>query len=150
MKPLCKKIYLFKLLELPFLLLTIFLDVMLIINVSDDTMCLIVIIFLTVFIALWTIDVVYWAFQPKVLIYQYETGIVIKRNIKIEYTSIKSVNYENYVRRSGRRNAFYRDTSSGIVLIKLKSGKTYKIRNAYYPLETADALSRIKQQRRFK
>jgi hypothetical protein len=83
------------------------------------------------------------------LIYQYETGIVIKRNIKLEYTEIESVNYKNYIHKK-RRGNYYKDTWSGIIYIKLKSGKIHKIKNAFYPIEAVDALTRIKQQKKFK
>ena len=95
------------------------------------------------------IDVIYWLFQPHILIYQYETGIVIHRKIKIEYTLIESISYKSYIVRTGFRK-YDKDPYSGKIYIKLKSGQIYKIRNASYPIETVDVLSRIKQQRKFR
>ena len=95
------------------------------------------------------IDSIYWIFQPNVLVYQYETGIVIERNKKIEYTDIERVYFKIYIHKK-RYGHYYRDTYSGIIYIKLKSGKLHKIRNAFYPIEVVDVISRIKQQRKFK
>ena len=149
MKPLCEKIYLDKILQMLFLLFGTFVDVMFIINRENDPLWLIVIIPFTAILAWIAIDSIYWLFQPRVLIYQYETGIIINRNIKIEYTAIESVKYKNYIHKKIRGN-YYKDSWSGIIFIKLKSGKIYKIRNAFYPLEVVDVLSKIKQQKKFR
>ena len=68
---------------------------------------------------------------------------------KIEYTDIERVYFKNYIHKK-RYGHYYRDTYSGIIYIKLKSGKLHKIRNAFYPIEVVDVISRIKQQRKFK
>lgn len=149
MKPLCTKTYFDKILEIILLLFGFFMDVMFIIYNENDVMWLIVIIGLTVLLVLLAIDIICWMFQPHVLIYQYETGIVIKRNVRIEYTLIERVTYKKYIRKE-RYGNYYKDTWSGIIYIKLKSGKTHKIRNAYYPIEAVDILSRIKQQKKFR
>ena len=99
MKPLCTKTYFDKIFEIIALLFGIFLDVMCIIRNENDEMWLIFIIGLTALLVLLAIDVIYWMFQPHVLIYQYETGIVIKRNVKIEYTLIERVTYKKYIRK---------------------------------------------------
>ena len=149
MKPLCEKIYLDKILQMLFLLFGTFVDVMFIINRENDPLWLIVIIPFTAILAWIAIDSIYWLFQPRILIHQYETGIIINRNIKIEYTAIESVKYKNYIHKKIRGN-YYKDSWSGIIFIKLKSGKIYKIRNAFYPLEVVDVLSKIKQQKKFR
>ncbi len=149
MKPLCEKIYFDKIAEIVIVLLGIFIDIMLIIHNSNDVIWFIFIILFTAILIILAVDSIYWIFQPHVLIYQYETGIVIKRKIKIEYTSIERVYYKKYIRKEYRGN-YYKDTWSGIIYIKLKSGKIYKIRNAYYPIETVDVLSRIKKQKKFR
>lgn len=88
MKPLCEKIYITKVGEILFLLVGIFVDVMFIIYNGNNAVWLVIIIPFTAILIWLTIDSIYWIFQPRVLIYQYEIGIVIKRNIKIEYTEI--------------------------------------------------------------
>lgn len=149
MKPLCEKIYFDKIVEIVVLFFGVFVDIMFIINNANDTAWLIFIIAFTAILVFMAIDIIYWLFQPRVLIYQYETGIVINRNIQIEYTAIESVKRKNYIRKKPRGN-YYKDSWSGIIFIKLKSGKTYKIRNAFYPIEAVDILSKIKQQRKFR
>lgn len=124
------------------------LDIIFIVNM-DDLSWLIFIISFTAMLLYFLIDSIYWIFQPDVLIYQYETGIVISRNKKIEYTSIERVYFKNYIHKKRREN-YYKDTYSGIVFIQLKSGKLYKIRNAFYPLEVVDVISRIKQQKKYR
>ena len=149
MKPLCEKIYFYKIVEIVVLLLGVFVDIMFIINNANDIAWLIFIIIFSAILVFMAIDIIYWLFQPRVLIYQYETGIIINRKIKIEYSAIESVKYKNYIRKKSRGN-YYKDTWSGVIFLKLKSGKTYKIRNAFYPIEAVDILSKIKQQRKFR
>ena len=149
MKPLCKKIYLDKIVEIVILLFGVFMDIMFIINNACDTAWLIFIIVFSAILVFMAIDIIYWIFQPRVLIYQYETGIIINRKTKIEYTTIESVKYKNYIHKEIRGN-YYKDTLSGVIFLKLKSGKTYKIRNAFYPIEVVGVLSKIKQQRKFR
>ena len=150
MKPLCTKVYLDKLLEIVLLGGCIFFDVMLITKGDDSAFMLIFIILLTAIVACLLVDVIYWIFQPRVLIYQYDTGIVINRKTKIEYTEIEKVDYKNYLKKHGKRGNYYRDTYHGVISIELKSGKVYKIHNAFYPLEAADAICQMKRQRKFR
>ena len=149
MKPLCEKEYINKIFEIVILFFCIFLDVMFIINNVNDVAWLVLIIIFTAILVFIAIDIIYWLFQPRVLIYQYETGIIINRKIKIEYTDIESVKCKNYIEIKLRGN-YSKDSFRGIIFVKLKSGKTYKIRNAFYPLEVVDALSKIKKQRKFR
>lgn len=149
MKPLCKKIYIDKIVEIVVLIMGSVLDTFLIVNMGEDILFLIFIIPFTAILFYFLIDSIYWIFQPNVLVYQYETGIVIERNKKIEYTDIERVYFKNYIHKK-RYGHYYRDTYSGIIYIKLKSGKLHKIRNAFYPIEVVDVISRIKQQRKFK
>ena len=116
---------------------------------NENALWLIIIIPFTAFLIWLAVDIIYWILQPNVLIYQYETGIMINRNIKLEYTEIESINYKNYIHKK-RRGNYYKDTWSGIIYIMLKSGKIHKIRNAYYPIEAVDVLTRIKQQKKFR
>ena len=148
MKPLCEKTYLNKILEIVLLFFCIFMDIMFVIHKANDTAWLIFIIIFTAFLVFIASDILYWLFQPRVLIYQYDTGIMINRKTKIEYTAIASVKYKNYIHINLR--GYYKDSFSGVIFIKLKSGKTYKIRNAFYPIEAVDVLSKIKQQRKFR
>ena len=117
---------------------------------GDDLFLLVAIIPLSAMLVYFLIDSTYWIFQPDVLIYQYETGIVIKRNKRIEYTEIEKVYFKNYIRKKGRRGNYYKDTYSGIIFIQLKSGKVHRIMNAFYPIEAVDTICRIKQQRKFR
>ena len=149
MKPLCKKIYLDKIIEIIILIIGTVFDILFVINMGDDLFLLVAIIPLSAMLVYFLIDSAYWIFQPDILIYQYETGIIIGRNKKIEYTSIQRVYLKNYIRKK-RRGDYYKDTYSGIIYIQLKSGKIYKIRNVFYPLEAVDAISRIKQHKKYR
>ena len=149
MKPLCEKIYFNKIVEMVILFFGIFMDITFITNNANDAAWLIFIIVLTAILALMAIDIIYWLFQPHILIWQCETGIIINRKIKIEYTAIESVKYKNDIQKKIRGN-YYKDSWSGIIFIKLKTGKIYIIRNASYPIEVVDVLSKIKQQRKFR
>ena len=149
MKPLCEKVYISKIIEIVTLLFGVFADIAFIMQHANDITWMIFIIIFTSILVFLAIDIIYWFFQPRVLIYQYETGIIINRKIKIEYTSIESIKYKNHFEVKPRGN-YSRDPSSGIIIIKLKSGKIYKIRNVFYPIEAADVLSKIKKQRKFR
>ena len=149
MKPLCKKIYINKIIEIVVLIIGVVFDVFFITNPVNNQLWWIIIILFTVMLLYFLIDSIYWICQPNVLIYQYETGIIIERNKKIEYTEIERVYYKNYIHKK-RYGNYYKDTYSGIIFIQLKSGQVYKIRNAFYPLEVVDVISRIKQQRKFR
>ena len=149
MKPLCKKIYIDKIVEIVVLIIGSVLDTFIIVNMGEDLLFLIFIIPFTAMLFYFLLDSIYWIFQPNVLIYQYETGIVISRNKRIEYTEIERVYFKNYIHKK-RIGNYYKDTYSGIIFIQLKSGKTLKIKNAFYPIEVVDAISRIKQQRKFR
>ena len=149
MKPLCKKIYISKIIEIVVLIIGVVFDVFFITNPVNNQLWWIIIILFTVMLLYFLIDSIYWICQPNVLIYQYETGIIIERNKKIEYTEIERVYYKNYIHKK-RYGNYYKDTYSGIIFIQLKSGQEYKIRNAFYPLEVVDVISRIKQQRKFR
>ena len=149
MKPLCKKTYTDKIIEIIALIVGSVLGVFFIINPTDHWLWLIFILLYTTMLLCFLIDCIYWIFQPNVLIYQYETGIIIERNKKIEYTEISRVYYKNYIHKK-RYGNYYRDPYSGIIYIQLKSGKLFKIRNAFYPLAAVDVISRIKQQRKFR
>ena len=153
MRPLCKKTYIDKILEIVVLVGGIFLDIFFINNINDlqnSTLKIIFIILFSVLLFCYLVDCIYWIFQPNVLIYQYEAGIVIKRNKRIEYTEIEKVYFKNYIRKKGRRGNYYKDTYSGIIFIQLKSGKVHRIMNAFYPIEAVDTICRIKQQRKFR
>lgn len=149
MKPLCRKIYINKIIEIVVLIIGVVFDVFFITNPVNNQLFWIIIILFTVMLLYFLIDSIYWICQPNVLIYQYEAGIIIERNKKIEYTEIERVYYKNYIHKK-RYGNYYKDTYSGIIFIKLKSGQVYKIRNAFYPLEVVDVISRIKQQRKFR
>jgi hypothetical protein len=150
MKPLCKKIYIDKIVEIIVLIFGTLLDVLIINNTKSNPLQLLFTIPFTLLLIYFLIDSIYWISQPNVLIYQYETGIIIERNKKIEYTEIERVYFKNYIHKKGRRGPYYKDTYSGIIFIQLKSGKVHKIRNAFYPLEAVDTISRMKQQRKFR
>ena len=149
MKPLCKKIHINKIIEIVVLIIGVVFDVFFITNPVNNLLWWIFIILFTVMLLYFLIDSIYWICQPNVLIYQYETGIIIERNKKIEYTEIERIYFKNYIHKK-RYGNYYKDTYSGIIFIQLKSGQVYKIRNACYPLEVVDVISRIKQQRKFR
>ena len=150
MKPLCNKVYIDKIVEIIALVMGTLLDVLIIKDIQGEYLKLLFIIPFTLLLICFLIDFIYWISQPNVLIYQYETGIIIERNKKIEYTEIERVYFKNYIHKMGRRGPYYKDTYSGIIFIQLKSGKVHKIRNAFYPLEAVDTISRMKQQRKFR
>ena len=74
------------------------LDTFLIVNMGDDILFLIFIIPFTAILFYFLIDSIYWIFQPNVLVYQYETGIVFERNKKIVYTEIERVYFKNHTK----------------------------------------------------
>jgi hypothetical protein len=149
MKPLCKKIYIDKIVEIVVLIIGSVFDTFIIVNMGEDLFFLVFIIPFTAMLFYFLLDSIYWIFQPNVLIYQYETGIIIGRNKRIEYTEIERVYFKNYIHKK-RIGNYYKDTYSGIIFIQLKSGKTLKIKNAFYPIGVVDAISRIKKQRKFR
>ena len=116
---------------------------------ANDIIWFIFILLFTALIICQATYIVYWVSQPNVLIYQYDQGIVINRNIEIEYKSIERIYRKNYLLKEPKGN-YYRSPYIGTIYIKLKSGKIYKIRNAYYPINAVDVLSRIKQQKKYK
>lgn len=150
MKPLCKKIFIDKIVEIILLVVGTLLDVLIIKDIQGGYLKLLFIIPFTLLLIYFLIDSIYWIFQPNVLVYQYETGIIINRNKKIEYTEIERVYFKNYIHKKGKRGPYYKDAYSGIIFIQLKSGKVHKIRNAFYPLDAVDVISRIKQQKKFR
>lgn len=147
MKPLCEKDYLLKIFHIIGTVIGLVVYIIFLTSMNAPIMWIIMIPF-TLLLAYYVLNIVYWIFQPKVLIYQYDEGIVIKRKIKIDYKSIQSVDFNNHIFRSRRRC-----TSTpyvGTVIIKLKSGKIHRIPNAFYPMEAVNVLSHIKLQKRFK
>ena len=149
MKPLCKKVYIDKIVEIIALVIGTLLDVLIIKDIQGEYLKLLFIIPFTLLLIYFLIDFIYWISQPNVLIYQRETGIIIERNKKIEYTEIERVYFKNYIHYK-RRGNYEKDTYSGVIFIQLKSGRVHKIRNAFYPLEAVDTISRMKQQRKFR
>ena len=148
MKPLCKKDYLHRIGAIFFILFGTIFDVILIVNA--DEWWFILVLPLTALIVYEVIMTVHWMLQPNVLIYQYDEGIVINRNIKIEYEAIEKINYENYYLMGSRRELPQKTPYVGTIVIKLKSGEKHKIRNVDYPIEAVDVLSKIKKQKKFK
>ena len=154
--PLCTKIIGYKIVEIIVIAALIFFDIMFILNVDEGNLVLITAIILFLINIYFVFDIIYWIIQPYVLIYQYETGIIIKRNIKIEYKEIESISYKRYwVRDTSRINSTnngmpYQTHSMGSIYIKLKNNKTYTIRNVYYPIDAMDKLWKIKKQKKFR
>ena len=148
LKPLCEKDSIQKTVEAVLTLIGIVLDVILIINARDHSFLYVILPF-SLLLAFEAVNVIYWLHQPKVLIYQYDTGIVINGNIEIEYRDIDKVYYKNrmFKRRLG---PIEKDPYVGSVTVELKSGKKYIIRNVFYPIGVADTLTKIKQQRKFR
>ena len=149
MKPLCKKDYLNHIIQIVILLLCTIPCVSFIVYKREEIPW---VIFTTVYAFMLLsllIETIYWSCQPNVLIWQYDSGIVIKRNIKIEYKEIERIYRKNYLTKKARGN-YYRDPYIGTIYIKLKSGKQYKIRNATFPLNAVDTISKIKQQRKYR
>lgn len=124
-------------------------DISFIMKMNENSVWILIVVPFTCILVYLFFAIIYWLIQPTVLIYQYDTGIVIKRNIKIEYTSIERVYYKNHMSKKPKGN-YYRDSYVGTIFIELKSGKIYKIRNAEYPIGVVDVLSRIKQQKKFR
>lgn len=149
MKPLCKKDTSFFVLTVVVTLLEMFLYAMFWINVARDVMWFVIIIPLTIIIVYQIIEIIYWICQPSILIHQYDEGIVIKRNLKIEYKLIEKVYCKNYLVKQKRSN-YYRTELIGTIYIKLKSGKLYKIKNVWRPRDAVDLLSKIKKQKKFR
>jgi len=149
LKPLCKKEYALNIFNIVALLIEIPLYITFVLNMVNDIIWFIFILLFTALIICQATYIVYWVSQPNVLIYQYDQGIVINRNIEIEYKSIERIYRKNYLLKEPKGN-YYRSPYIGTIYIKLKSGKIYKIRNAYYPIDAVDVLSRIKQQKKYK
>ena len=148
MKPLCEKDYLLKVFQIIGTVVGLVVYIIFLTYLNAPVMWTVMVPF-TLLLTYYVIDIIYWIFQPKVLIYQYDEGIVIKRNIEIEYKSIEKIYCKNELSIDHKRN-YYRDPAVGTIFIKLKSGKIYKIKNADYPLESVNVLSKIKQQKRFR
>ena len=150
--PLCKKDYLYNVIGIVVMLIEIPLYVMFILNLDRDIFGRIFILFFTALLMCQLIENVYWIFQPNVLIYQYDHGIIINRNIKIEYKAIEKVYRKNYLVKATRSRGgnYYHSPYIGTIFIKLKSGKMYKIKNACNPLDVVASISRMKQQRKFR
>lgn len=146
--PLCKKDYICHIIQIVVLLLAMVPCVAFIVYMCDDVAWLIFTIVYALMLLGLLFDSIYWICQPNVLIWQYDTGIVIQRNIKIEYKEIERIYRKNYLAKK-RRGNYYRDPYIGTIFIKLKSGKFYRVRNAFYPLEAVDVISKMKQQRKF-
>ena len=149
MKPLCKKDYLNHIIQIVVLLLCIIPCVSFIVYKREEIPW---VIFTTVYALMLLsllVETCYWFCQPNVLIWQYDSGIVIKRNVKIEYKEIERIYRKNYLTKKARGN-YYRDPYIGTIYIKLKSGKQDKIRNATFPLNAVDTISKIKQQRKYR
>ena len=149
MRPLCEKEYLYKIIELVATILVGPFAVLFLINSNEHIFLLIISIVLLILILICLIDVVYWIFQPKVLIYQDDNGIVINRNLKIEYTEIKEIYYKNYWFKE-RRGQYYKSPYIGTIYIKLKSNKIYKIKNSSNPRMVVDELLKIKKQKKYR
>ena len=149
MEPLCKKDYLNHITQIIVLLLSIIPCVSFIVFKGDDMPWVIFTAVYAMMLMSLFIEAICWICQPHVLIWQYDSGIVIKRSIKIEYKEIERIYRKNYLTKKYRGN-YYRDPYIGTIYIKLKSGKQYKIRNATDPLDAVDVISRMKQQRKFR
>ena len=149
LKPLCKKEDALNIINIIVLLLEIPLYIIFILKMSSDVLWVVTVLSFTALIMLQAIVMVYWISQPNVLIYQYDQGIVINRNVEIEYKSIERIYRKNYLLKK-RRGNYYRTPYAGTIYIKLKSGKLYRIRNAYYPIDVVDTLSKMKQQKKFR
>ena len=149
MTPLCKKEYLNHIIQIIVLLLSIIPCVSFVVFNGDDMAWVIFTAIYAAMLMSLLIETIFWICQPHVLIWQYDTGIVIKRNIKIEYREIERIYRKNYLQKKPRGN-YYRDPCVGIIYIKLKSGKLYRIRNATFPLDAVDVISRKTQQRKFR
>ena len=100
MKPLCRKECLRKMFEIVAVLVGIPMDISFIMKMNENSVWILIVVPFTCILVYLFFAIIYWLIQPTVLIYQYDTGIVIKRNIKIEYTSIERVYYKNYCLRS--------------------------------------------------
>ena len=100
MKPLCKKIYIEKMIEIVVLIIGVVFDVVFITNPVNNLLWWIIIILFTAMLLYFLIDSICWICQPNVLIYQYETGIIIERNKKIEYTEIERIYSKNYIHKN--------------------------------------------------
>jgi hypothetical protein len=149
MKPLCEKFYFERIAEFVLWVVCTFFCVVCVTHVKELWVYIGAALFLA-FVAWRTVVFIYWIFQPNVLIYQHETGIVIRRNVKIEYTEIEAINYKCYYEKDPRQNTFHEDPHRGIIIIKLKSGTVYKLPNAQNPVEVVNTLTKIKQQRKFR
>ena len=128
MTPLCKKEYLNHIIQIIVLLLSIIPCVSFVVFNCDDMAWVIFTAIYAAMLMSLLIETIFWICQPHVLIWQYDTGIVIKRNIKIEYREIERIDRKNYLQKKYRGN-YYRDPYVGIIYIKLKSGKLYRIRS---------------------
>lgn len=98
-----------KMFEIVAVLVGIPMDISFIMKMNENSVWILIVVPFTCILVYLFFAIIYWLIQPTVLIYQYDTGIVIKRNIKIEYTSIERVYYKNYMSKKPKGN-YYRDS----------------------------------------
>lgn len=129
-------------------------NIFLITRINGSKIGLIIVLIYNILILINVYQMIYWLIQPKVLIYQYETGIIIGKNIKIEYIDIEKIYYKSnkIVQRVGftRKPELIADDYAGTIYVKTKENKVYKIKNVFYPIAVVDKLAKIKKQKKYK
>ena len=150
---LCKKEMGSKIYKIIRVIIYVVLDIFLISEINGSMIGLVIVIIFSIFILIQIIDILYWLFQPKILVYQYETGIIIGKKHKIEYIDIKKVYYKKsifLVRKGYRKYDTEHDDYVGTIYIETKDNKKYKIKNVFYPIKAFDILSKIKKQKKYR
>ena len=129
-------------------------NIFLINKINGSKIGLIIILVYNILILINIYKIIYWLIQPKILLYQYETGIIINNTIKIEYTNINKAYYKSnkILKRVGftRKPVLISDDYVGTIYIKTKTNTLYKIKNVFYPIDIIDKLSKIKKQKKFR
>ena len=150
MKPLCYKRYFYKIIEIIIFILVSILNLFFWLNRDESRYVYTFACILSILLLFILINIIYWIFQPHILIYHYETGVIIKRKTKFEYKDIERVYHRNYIHKDGKYGSYYRNQYIGTIYIILKSGKKYRILNAADPIKSIDFLLKIKKQRKFR
>lgn len=154
MKPLCKKTYIYQIFMIITILFVTIIDILSFINIDIIQIKLYILLPLSIILAYSWFELILWLFQPHILIYQTDDGIIIKRNIEIKYVDIEKIYYKNYTFKDSRhgphKGNYYKSQYIGTIYILLKSNKLYKIKNASDPIDVCDILWKIKKQRKYK
>lgn len=150
MKPLCYKKYSYKIAEIIVFIICLIFNFFFWLKKDESKFVFFFACIFSIVLLYLLIGILYWVFQPHVLIYQYETGIIIKKNTKVEYKEIEMVYYKNYLHKKWKYGPCYRNKHIGTIYIILKSGKKYKFLNVADPINVIYFFKKIKKNKKFR